>query len=198
MSYISKLSPEEIDTYIALLEAKARAASSKPASLADRVTRDNVKNDKPGEKAKKTLSAEKVKKIEKKKQLRITTKEEWRAKKAAGAGTEEASKTAPTAPTAAPMKSPVRVAKESAEADNAAETAAPAAPTKSPVRTAKEATEVSSVATPAKSPIRTESNTKPAARRDSTTPCSSSRARSVSVAAPELPHPEDVFDDLEY
>ncbi|KAF2450995.1 hypothetical protein P171DRAFT_427251 [Karstenula rhodostoma CBS 690.94] len=71
---VYKLSPDQIDTYIALLEAKAKTGSSKPTSLADRVTRDHVKKERAGEKLKKELSVAKLEKIEKRIQLRIAKK----------------------------------------------------------------------------------------------------------------------------
>ncbi|KAJ4353595.1 uncharacterized protein N0V89_005325 [Didymosphaeria variabile] len=104
---ISKLLPSQIDTYLALLEAKARVGRSKPSSLADRVTRDNVKKEKAGEKPKKELSAAKLDKIEKRRQLRAARKEAWLAKKVADVEKKEPTEATPAA---VPAKSPVRTA----------------------------------------------------------------------------------------
>ncbi|KAL1608018.1 hypothetical protein SLS60_002957 [Paraconiothyrium brasiliense] len=101
---VSKLLPAQIDTYIALLEAKARVGSSKPSSLADRITREKVK---AGEKPKKEISAAKLEKIEKRRQLRAAKKEAWLAKK--GANTEKIDPIE-AEPAVALAKSPLRTA----------------------------------------------------------------------------------------
>jgi hypothetical protein len=104
---IIRLSPAHIDTYIALLEAKARVSSSKPKSLAVRIMRDNIGTKKAGEKPKKELSTAKLERIEKRRQLRTAVKEAWLAKKVADVKEREATEAAPAA---APAKSPVRTA----------------------------------------------------------------------------------------
>lgn len=162
---ISRLSPDEIDTYIALLEAKARAAGPKPTSLADRVTHDRVETDQDDDKPEKELSPEKLEKIEKRRQLRLAKKEEKRARKAAEAGvsgvaesasvqgsagslaqsTKEASENASTA---APAESAVRSTKD------ASDIASAVAPLKSPVRATKQISEKASSPAPTKSPVR--------------------------------------------
>ena len=125
---------------------------------------------------KKELSAKKLEKIEKRRQIRAEKKAAWAAKKAAetaGNGALEAAGYTVAVPVPAPSA------------------------TKSPVRSATKTSARRSSSSGAKSPAPVSSRPV-SARRASIASRSPARSRPASAAKPELVHPDDDFEGLAY
>lgn len=150
--------PQEARTILHILEEKAGLGHTAP--LGDRVQKILP----PEEAPRKELSAKKLEKIEKRRQVRAERKAAWVAKKAA----------------------------ESAAIDAAA-AALPEVPIRAPARSASR----SGSTTSRRSSVVEKSPARVASRRASVASRSSGRARAASVQ-PELPHPDDDFEELGY
>ncbi|KAF1965826.1 hypothetical protein BU23DRAFT_560783 [Bimuria novae-zelandiae CBS 107.79] len=144
----SKLSEVEIETYIALLEAKAQVDGSKPATLAARITHNKPKKEapQPSEKPAKELSAKKIEKIEKRSQIRAERKAAWLAKKAVE-NAADAPATDPV-PIGANEKPPARTASKSGSPSSHLALAAAPSPARVPSRRASTVTRAAIVSAP--------------------------------------------------